>query len=636
MKKSLFVTALILCLSMTFGCRQSQGGTESSSGDDQGFEIPDKTDLPQDREALLQAKDGWWTQSMENHEERMAWFREAKFGCFVHWGVYSVPAGIWKGKEVTGYSEHLMRKERIPLEEYKTSLVETFNPVRFDADEWMQHVADAGMKYFIITSKHHDGFAMFPSDAYPYDIRMTKYGKDPMRELRDAARRRGIKFGFYYSHAFDWEHPDAPGNDWEYDHPGGDKRLGGVNWWESEEYRPYLAHVEKYLQEKAIPQIEELIRNYQPDILWFDTPGKIPVFQNVKVLEAVRKADPEGRIVINGRLARFGTWNLGDYISTGDRAAHFHDTEGDWESIPTTNESYGYSVVDSIRKPASHFVRLIASAVSRGGNILMNVGPMGDGRWDERDAGLTRKVGDWLKVNGESIYGAEASDLPLQSWGVTTRKGDKLYAHVFSWPSDGKLVIGGLRTPIRKGWLLSDPDRRISFERINGTDYLVRLPEEMPDSLNTVLAFRLGHWQDSYPVRLLDARRDNTLYAFDAERVGKGLGYGDGKKDRNYVRNWKSDKQSLRWDFRLAEAADFNIYLDYNTELASDSGTVTISFGSESFDVDYTGFTERQGTQSLPAGRIHLEPGQAQCTLCGKTHSGDVFLRPIAIRLIKE
>ena len=212
---------------------------------------------------------------MENHEERMAWFREAKFGCFVHWGVYSVPAGIWKGKEVTGYSEHLMRKERIPLEEYKTSLVETFNPVRFDADEWMQHVADAGMKYFIITSKHHDGFAMFPSDAYPYDIRMTKYGKDPMRELRDAARRRGIKFGFYYSHAFDWEHPDAPGNDWEYDHPGGDKRLGGVNWWESEEYRPYLAHVEKYLQEKGISPKKYLGKKINVRLRRWDENGQI-------------------------------------------------------------------------------------------------------------------------------------------------------------------------------------------------------------------------------------------------------------------------------------------------------------------------------------------------------------------------
>ena len=146
----------------------------------------------------------------------MAWYNEAKFGCFIHWGVYSVPAGIWKGKELGGYTEHLMRKGRIPLEQYKKELVVPFNPTEFDAEEWVRHAVEAGMKYFIITAKHHDGFAMYLSDAYPYDMRMTRYGKDPMEALRKAARKYGIKFGFYYSHAFDWEHPDAPGNDWDF------------------------------------------------------------------------------------------------------------------------------------------------------------------------------------------------------------------------------------------------------------------------------------------------------------------------------------------------------------------------------------------------------------------------------------
>ena len=633
MKRLLSLATIGLLLFI--GCRNGSD-TGAASGDEQGFEVPASTFLPQDREALQAAKDGWWTRSMENHDARIAWFRDARFGCFVHWGVYSVPGGIWKGREVKGYSEHLMRKERIPVEEYRQTLVEPFCPELFNADEWMQHVADAGMKYFIITSKHHDGFAMFPSDAYPYDIRLTRFGRDPMRELCDAARKRGIKFGFYYSHAFDWEHPDAPGNDWEFDHPGGDRRLGGANWWESEEYRPYLAQAERYVREKSIPQIQELIRNYQPDILWFDTPGKLPLYLNVRILEAVREADPEGRIVVNGRLARFGSSQLGDYTSTGDRAAFFHDVPGDWESIPTTNESYGYSVVDSLRKPASHFVRLLASAVSRGGNILMNVGPKGDGSWDVRDAALTHRIGDWLQENGESIYGAGASGLPLQSWGVTTRKGDLLYVHVFDWPEDGVLTLGGLKAPIKKGWVLSDPKQKVSFERLGELDYQIHLPAVRPDTLNTVLALRLGKGPDPDSLRLLDGNREQVLYAFDAQLLGKGLGYGDGKRNRNYVRNWTSEKQGLQWDFRLNEAADFAVCLDYNTVSAEDSGTVVLSFGDTQLEIPYTGFPEAKGTASLQAGSIHLEPGQTTCTLSGKGHEGAQYLCPIAVRLVRK
>jgi hypothetical protein len=189
MKKGGFLLVLGILLGTTL---------HAQTGDEQGLTIPEVMSLPQDKEAVVNAVHGWWTESRRNYEERMEWYNEAKFGCFIHWGVYSVPAGIWKGKVLGGYTEHLMRKGCIPLEQYKQELVAPFNPVDFDADEWMQHVVDAGMKYFVITAKHHDGFALFPSDACPYDIRLTAYQKDPMKALREAARKRGVKFGFYY------------------------------------------------------------------------------------------------------------------------------------------------------------------------------------------------------------------------------------------------------------------------------------------------------------------------------------------------------------------------------------------------------------------------------------------------------
>lgn len=603
-----------------------------TSGDEQGFSIPSGTELPEDREALIEAAEGWWKTARENYDERMSWYNDAKFGCFIHWGVYSGAAGLWKGKRFGGYTEHLMRKAKIPVGVYRKEMIEPFNPVDFDADEWMRNASMAGMRYFIITAKHHDGFAMFPSDAYPYDIRLSGFGRDPMAELREAARRYGIRFGFYYSHAFDWEHPDAPGNDWEYDNPGGDRLLGGTDWWTGGR-KGFLRNAEKYVSEKSIPQIQELIKKYDPDILWFDTPSKLPLYLNIRILKAIREADKENRIVVNGRLVRYGGNNLGDYRNTGDRAAYFFPTEGPWESIPTTNESYGYSVVDTVRKPASFFIRLLASAASKGGNILMNVGPMGNGKWDEKDVEIFRGVGRWLEMNGEGIYGTERTDLPVQPWGVTTCKGDTLYAHVFHWPDDGRLVIGGLRSEVRSARLVADGGRHIAGRRINENDYELQLPGDAPDKVNSLIALVLGSHVPSCPVRLLDRKTPDILAAFDAELHGKGLGYGDGKPARNHVKNWKDETQWLSWNLRLNAPAHYDVYLDYNTAMASDSGTVIVKIGDRIFETAYYGHPEKNGTKSIYVGTVSLDKGQFDCTLKGKNHTGATYMNPIALRL---
>ncbi|MFV0324516.1 MAG: alpha-L-fucosidase [Bacteroides xylanisolvens] len=623
--------------SMALACCLALGisfNAQAQSGDEQGLEVPGKTQLPQDKEAIIKARDGWWTEARKNYDQRMSWYNEAKFGCFIHWGVYSVPAGIWKGKKLGGYTEHLMRKGRIPLEQYKKELVATFNPTEFDAEEWMRHASEAGMKYFIITAKHHDGFAMYPSEAYPYDMRLTKYGKDPMEALSKAAKKYGIKFGFYYSHAFDWEHPDAPGNDWDYDNPGGDKLLGGATWWTGER-KTFLPNAEKYVKEKSIPQIQELIRKYDPDILWFDTPSKLPLYLNIRILEGIREVDPQGKIVVNGRLVRFSSQNMGDYRNTGDRSAFFFPTEGPWESIPTTNESYGYSVVDTVRKPVSFFVQLLASAASKGGNILMNVGPMGNGQWDQKDVEVFQGIGKWLKVNGESIYGTQRTNLPIQPWGVTTLKGDTLYAHVYQWPSDRKIVIGGLRSNIRKGWLIADKKAKVQFNRLNTDDYVLTLPAKAPDTMDAVIALILDKKKASNPVRLLDAQKSNTLYTFDATLQGRGLGYGDGKPNRNYIKSWKNESQSMQWQLRLNEPAEYTIYLDYNTAGKDDTGTVVIEIAGQSFDVNYPAFLEKKGSSSLKVGKVKLNKGELQCTLKGKQKKGAQYMNPIAVRLEK-
>jgi Alpha-L-fucosidase len=304
--------------------------------------VPDSTaarrssaapERPQDRSDMA-----WWRESMQTRDARIQWWREARFGMFIHWGAYSQLAGVWKGEPVKGYAEHIQRIRKLTAAEYRANAVEKFDPIHFDADEWVRTAKRAGMGYMIITAKHHDGFAMYDSRVSDYNVvKASPWHRDPMRELRDAAKREGIRFGFYYSHAFDWGDAEAPGNDWEYDNPGGDRQLhGGASWWEKEPAR--LAAVKRYVDRKAIPQIRELIANYDPDIMWFDTPSKLPPEENLRILRAAREAKPT--LVINGRAvqslpdgppARFG-----DYASTADRPARLLAYEGDWEAIPTT------------------------------------------------------------------------------------------------------------------------------------------------------------------------------------------------------------------------------------------------------------------------------------------------------------
>ncbi|UPK71179.1 alpha-L-fucosidase [Chitinophaga filiformis] len=611
--RNIFLSIVIIILS----CRlQAQTlAASADKGDEQGLLL--QKGAERDQAAIDEALNGWWKHSMENHEARIAWWREAKFGCFIHWGVYSVAGGEWEGKKVDGYAEHLMRKERIPREVYKERLLKTFNPEQFDADAWVRMIKAAGMRYLVITSKHHDGVAMYPSAVSDLNISASPFKRDPMQELSAACKKYGIRFGFYYSHAFDWEHPDAPGNDWDYDNPAGDKRLyGGLNWFDVHPEK--LPKAVKYVNEKAIPQIVELIRKYHPDILWFDTPSKLPLSENIRILKAIREVD--NNVVVNGRLARSAGISFGDYINTSDRPAEFYPVTGDWEAIPTTNESYGYSKFDNSHKPAGFFVRLQAKAAARGGNLLMNIGPMGNGLIDPRDTVILHSIGAWMQTNGESIYGTSASPLPLQPWGESTRKGNRLYLHVFDWPERGLLYVGGLKSNIRKAWLLADRQQKaLMVKRVNDRDITIVLPAKASDSMNSVIVLDMEDVKTD-SIRVLDSNSlPNVLRAFDGTLHGGGFLYGDGKAPKYYVYNWTKPDQYVSWTFRLTAPARFRTNIKY----AADSTT-----GENKFIVTVNGktligktqavssadkiMTQSLGDLSLPAGvhTLSIRPGE--------------------------
>lgn len=611
-------------------------GISQANGDEDG-EMMNKG-KQRDQRAIDEAVNGWWTASMKTHDARIQWWKEAKFGMFIHWGIYSLPGGEWKGKKVSGYAEHLMRKEKISRKEY-LELAHTFNPVQFNAEEWILHAKKAGMKYFIITAKHHDGFAMYDSKVSDFDIiEQSGFKRDPMAELAAAAKKHGFKFGFYYSHAFDWEHPDAPGNDWEYNNPGGDKNLfGGRNWYDL--HPELLPKAQQYVNQKAIPQIRELILKYRPDILWFDTPHKLPLSENITILKAIREVDTN--IVVNGRLARYAARNFGDYLNTADRPAEFYPVNENWEAIPTTNESYGYHRYDSSHKSAEHFVRLLANAASRGGNLLMNIGPMGNGAFDSKDISILDGIGEWMKKNGESIYGTSKSPLPIQNWGVSTLKGNKLYLHVFNWPADGKLYLHGLVSEVNRVYLLQNSSKQLQVKRLVSGGMLITVPQKPIDNINTVLVVE---WKDdlkAVPGFLLTPNKEiNRLLAFDAIQHGKGFNYGDGKTDRYYVEGWKSKEQSLRWELNTIKPGRYNISIKYLAQPGTAGGSYSLSFfrntvETSKMETEFSAQVETAaGVVTRNIGVVSLQDGSYNLVMNAVTIPKTELMKLLEIQLI--
>ncbi len=549
-------------------------------------------------------------------DRRLAWWREARFGMFIHWGVYSALAGEWKGQKVEGYAEHVQRIAKIKREAYLEEVVKPFNPTAFDADEWVRAAKDTGMGYIIITAMHHDGVAMFDSKVDDYNVvRTSKFGRDPLRELKVACDKHGIKLGVYYSHAVDW----SLSGDSRFPEPNGPERRKAC------------------VDRKALPQLLELIRNYRPAILWGDTPHQNPQELNLEILAALRKEDPG--LILNGRIA--GS-SYGDYHTTSDRPAEFGPMtapeERDWEAIPTTNESYGYHAHDKSHKPAAHFIRLLATAAARGGNLLLNIGPKGDGTFAEEDRRILDAIAQWWKVNGESIRGTVRTPLAPQSWGESTLKENTVYLHVFDWPQDGKLLVGGLKTEVSGATLLADSATLLPCERI-GPDLQITLPALPPDAADSVIAVHCKTLPIGDPARLLQANTDNKLSVFTAELLGpvdrKGWSLGKGTSITSHAKGWTSKDCALRWKTRLVKPATFQVIAHYDapeadkTKVETDggavaarseqtfAGTFTVSIGDQTLK----GEVRQQGMNvAVDLGRVVLKPGEFDI----KVEAGDI------------
>ena len=491
----------------------------------------------------------WGTgETSKQSGKRGRFFADGNYCMFIHWGLYSGIANKWNGKTYYGNAEWIMSPymANIPVDEYK-AVAKEFNPVEFNAKEVAQLAKDAGMKYIIITSKHHDGFAMYHSKANKFNIvDSTPYGRDPMKELSDACRELGLGFGFYYSHNQDWTYPGGAGGP-RVDHEGNKKTF------------------DDYFVEKCLPQVEEITKNYGDiELIWFDTPGDMPKKYSQQLVDIVHRNQPKA--LVSGRVG----YDLGDYRTLGDMEVPLEKIEGLWEGIGVTNDSWGYAWYDENWKTPKQILTTLIATVARGGTFMMNIGPDGLGRIPEPAKQSLLSVGKWIAKYPQVIYGVEASPwnhaLP---WGDVTVNSNKMYLAVYDWPVNGELWLPGLQTPIEGINLITGTKKQKLTYTKTGDWTNIKIPNQSPDNIVSVIEVTLkgeakaDHTMAVDPVigiqiSALYAKADNCI-AGNKEWMEK---FGEWKHSYS-VSGWKQGSTAT-WEFNVKDEGFYNIDLNYS------------------------------------------------------------------------
>jgi len=402
-------------------------------------------------QSQINAQDPAPAKDVLSDAERMAWWKQAKFGMFIHWGVYSKAGGEWNGE--THHHEWLQFTAKIPLAEY-TEFAKTFDPKDFDPDQWVTIAKNAGMKYMVITSKHHDGVTMYDSQSSDHNVvDLAGLEKEPIRQLAEACRKQGIRFGVYYSLGRDWEDPDVG--------------FGPI------------------------------------DVLWFDTPEKISAPESEELFELARSLQP--KCIVNGRVGN----GFGDY-GTPEQTIPPEVKKDSWETCMTLNGHWAYNKADEKWKSTGSLLRNLVDISSKGGNYLLNVGPTGDGIIPQPSVERLSAMGEWLKINGEAIYGCGPTPFgdelgsfsktekdkkgrrkfnAKKEWRATTQPG-KLYLHLFKWPT-GKAKLPAYEKQVAKAYFLSDSDKaELKFEQTS-EGITIDVPDSAPDENVSVICLEL-------------------------------------------------------------------------------------------------------------------------------------------------
>jgi len=504
--------------------------------------------------APAQDMDTMWGESVvklrAENARRGQLLEEGNYAMFIHWGLYSQLANKVDGVTYYGIGEWIMNRNMagIPVEQYKR-LAGTFHPHEFDAKAIAALAKDAGMKYIVITSKHHDGFAMYHSKACDFNIvDATPWKKDPMKELAAACREAGLGFGFYYSHNQDWTFPGG-GNGPKTDAQGNP------------------ASFDDYFVKKCLPQVKEITSQYGPiEIVWFDTPGRMPMQYVEQLVEVVRKNQPHA--LVSGRAGH----DLGDYQTLGDMEVPRRNVEGLWESVDTTNDSWAYAWYDENWKWPKEILHRLIGCVGRGGTYMLNIGPRGDGSVPERAARSLREAGRWIRRYPQVVYATDAS--PWQHalpWGDVTRKHNRLFLAVFDWPASGKLYLPGLKTPIASARLLEGRQSAAIDHETSAGWTVLEVPPRAPETLVSVIELECEGRPEADPVWGIDPNVGTEIPAEfavveDAQHTQKRWMEKFGEwKSVVHVHDWQPNGKAV-WEVDVLGSGDYCVHLTYSGE----------------------------------------------------------------------
>jgi alpha-L-fucosidase len=477
-------------------------------------------------------------------------FNDGNYAMFIHWGPYSNLANEVDGKTYYGIGEWIMhpRMAGIPVDDYKQRAA-SFNPVRFDAEEIAQLAKDAGMKYIVITSKHHDGFAMYRSEADDFNIvDATPFDRDPMRELAAACKKVGIGFGFYYSHNQDWTFPGGGG--------GPETDAAGQ-----------AADFDDYFKKKCLPQVEEITTQYGAiEIVWFDTPGKMPKEYVEQLVAVIRKNQPNA--LVSGRAGH----DLGDYQTLGDMDVPMRNVHGMWESVDTSNDSWAYAWYDEYWKSPQEILRRLIACVGRGGTYMLNLGVRGDGSVPLRAARALRAAGAWISRYPQVVYAADAS--PWQHalpWGDVTCKGNTLYLSVLQWPASSTLYLPGFKGDIVATRLLRGQEGESVSWKKERSWIRFELPPQAPETLVSIIEVELSSVPQADPTWGLDPEFRTEIQAEFAvvndatkDSVRWMEKFGEWKHVTR-VHQWQAQGEAV-WEVDVLVPGDYQVDLTYAGE----------------------------------------------------------------------
>jgi alpha-L-fucosidase len=547
---------------------------------------------------------------------RTQWFRDAKFGMFIHWGPYAV----------IGRHEWARHLFQIPQAEYD-KYARQFNPVNYKPDEWVNLAWDAGARYIVITSKHHDGFSIWRSKVSDYDMEITPYAGDPLKMLADACRRKGMRLGFYHS-IMDWRHPDyIPKRAWE----AADPKAGG--------------NLNRYIDFMKA-QLRELLTDFgEVAVMWFDGEWEhtIEEMRSDEVYDFIRSIQPN--TLINDRLYKREPGNKADF-GTPEQfvpATGMRDPSGKpilWEACVTiNNDSWGYNKYETEFKTTRDLIRMLIEVVSKGGNLLLNVGPTPDGRIQDEFVTRLRAIGQWMKVNSEAIYETTASPFErLPFFGRATAKGNKLYLHVFQWPADGKLRIPLLRNSIRSAHLLADPAVRISHTR-DAQGIVLSVPAEAPDQTASVVVLTLDGAPDPQPW-LVSPARDGTL-RFGVESCEIETRFEQRAKKENalghvFLTRWTRADDVPYWKFSIPRPGRYAVSVTYGASRRSEGAAFYVEAGAARVSGRVENTTNDWVFKTFPLGEIELPAGEQTLRVVAQVQGGvpamsleKVTLRPV-------